>query len=95
MALECILDKLFIIVCGTFEGVWEFFKDTLELAFDDRSSTNFLRRNGLGIGHILSRQSIFVVIAEVSDETHQEVTFLPTRSWRRSSHTIKLPSQLV
>lgn len=95
MTLEGILDKLLIIVRGTFEGGWELFEDTLEFALNNSSPSDFLRRNGLGIGNILARQGIFVVITEVSDETHQEVTFLPSRSWWRSSHTFKLSPQLV
>ena len=76
MTLEGISDKLLIVVCGAFEGGWEFLKDAFELALNDCSPPDFLGRNSLGVSDVLSRQGILVIIAEVSDKTHQEVTFL-------------------
>lgn len=54
MALERILDELIIVVSRALMRLGKVHKDILELALDDCSFSDFLRRDYLGVGHVFA-----------------------------------------
>ena len=95
MAFEGVFDEIIIVVGWTFMGGGELLENTFEFALDDGSSSYFLGGDGFGIGDVFSWQSVFVVIAEIGDKTHQEVAFLSAGGRRWSPHGLKLSSKLI
>ena len=76
MALERILDELVIVVSRALVRFGEVDKHILELALNDCSLPDLLGGDYLGVGHVLAREGVAVVAAEVSDQLHQEVALL-------------------
>ena len=76
MTLKCILDELIIVVGRALVRLGEVYKHILELALNDCSLPDFLGGDYLGVGHVLAREGVAVVAAEVSDQLHQEVALL-------------------
>lgn len=54
MTLERILDELIIVISRALMRLGKIDKDILELALDDCSFADFLRRYYLGVGHVFA-----------------------------------------
>lgn len=76
MTLEGVLDKIIIVFGRALVGLGELLEDIFKLALDDCPLADLLGCYDFGVGHVLARECVFVVVAEVSDQLHQVVALL-------------------